>query len=205
VSVEGAYEDETEILRITYGYSKDKRPDLKQFLYGLCVTKDGVPVIGEVLDGNTSDRMWNHRMMESLRSRLGNPKDIVYVADSSLVTGPNLRKMKEEGIMFISRLPGIYSIEAQLKERAHEEGGWKEVGVLSKRKDAASYKVSSYKGSIDGIPCRFVVVHSSKLDQRKEKSFERELLKAEKGLQKEIEDLQKREFFCEPDAHEARK
>jgi len=101
--VEGTYEDECDLLRITYGHSKDHRPDLKQFLYdGLAVTKEGVPVIGEVLDGNTSDRTWNRRMIDALRSRLGDLKGLVYVADSSLV----------------SRLPALYSIEAELKERA---------------------------------------------------------------------------------------
>jgi hypothetical protein len=43
----------------------------------------------------------------------------------------------------------------------------------------------------------------SKLDKRKEKAFEREISKAEEDLQKNLRDLQKREFFCEPDAHEA--
>ncbi|MFZ5436927.1 MAG: IS1634 family transposase [Bacillota bacterium] len=106
VSVDGAYKDDNcDLLRITYGHSKDNRPDLKQFLYGLAVTKEGVPVIGEVLDGNTSDRTWNHRMIDALRSRLGDLRELVYIADSSLVTGPNLKKMSEEGIRFISRLP----------------------------------------------------------------------------------------------------
>ncbi|MFZ5436928.1 MAG: hypothetical protein ACOZCF_11655 [Bacillota bacterium] len=77
------------------------------------------------------------------------------------------------------------------------------MGALSKRKDTASYRISSYDDSLDGTKCRFVVVHSSKLDRRKEKAFEREFSKVEGDLQRELRELQKREFFCEPDAHEA--
>lgn len=37
VSVQGAYEGEDDVMLITWGYSKQKRPDSKQFLYGLGV------------------------------------------------------------------------------------------------------------------------------------------------------------------------
>ena len=40
--------------RITRGYNKDHRPDLKQLLYNRTVTADGaVPIHGKVHDGNT--------------------------------------------------------------------------------------------------------------------------------------------------------
>lgn len=60
ISVCGAYEDtDGNEFVITRGHSKDRRPDLKQFLYGLSVTPDKVPVCGEVKSGNTSDKAWN--------------------------------------------------------------------------------------------------------------------------------------------------
>lgn len=37
VSVQDAYEGEDDVMLITWGYSKQKRPDSKQFLYGLGV------------------------------------------------------------------------------------------------------------------------------------------------------------------------
>ena len=41
---------------ITYGYSKDKRPDLKQFVFStLCVDR-AVPLWGKPEDGNASDK-----------------------------------------------------------------------------------------------------------------------------------------------------
>ncbi len=62
-SVEGAYETEEEeeeaneaLIRITYGYSRDHRADLKQWQLSLATTTSGVPLGLQVLDGNASDR-----------------------------------------------------------------------------------------------------------------------------------------------------
>ena len=72
-SVHGLYEtdeDTDETLSITHGYSKDHRPDLKQFQVGLGVNRAGVPVVGDILDGNTSDTAWNTDLIGRLRQRL---------------------------------------------------------------------------------------------------------------------------------------
>ncbi len=57
ISVQGAYEGEGG-LDITFGFSKDRRPDLKQFLIGLVVNSNGLPLLAQSLDGNTSDKSW---------------------------------------------------------------------------------------------------------------------------------------------------
>ena len=61
--VDGEYQDgETEEIKtaaiaITHGYSRDHRPDLKQFIVDLMCTGDGdVPLYLRVADGNESDR-----------------------------------------------------------------------------------------------------------------------------------------------------
>lgn len=47
VFVYGSYEGEGN-LDITFGFSKSHRPDLKQFLIGLTVNKDGLPLLGPI-------------------------------------------------------------------------------------------------------------------------------------------------------------
>jgi len=67
--VHGDYELEEAtdpIFFITYGHSKDRRPDSKQFLYGLSVTEDKVPVAAEVKSGNLDDKSWNFDYIEKL-------------------------------------------------------------------------------------------------------------------------------------------
>ena len=45
---------------ITWGHSKDKRPDLKQFMAELLCVDRGVPIFGRTLDGNLSDKASNN-------------------------------------------------------------------------------------------------------------------------------------------------
>ncbi len=57
ISVQGAYDNDTYgDFDICYGNSKDKRPDLKQFMIGAGVQQDGLPVMGQILAGATSDK-----------------------------------------------------------------------------------------------------------------------------------------------------
>ena len=61
LSVEGEYLEkrgvEEGILKITHGYSRGKRPDLKQFMIDLICTVDGdIPLYFRVGDGNESDQ-----------------------------------------------------------------------------------------------------------------------------------------------------
>jgi transposase len=105
-------------LRVTKGYNKDHQPGSKQFVYGLVVTEDRIPLIGDVSDGNTSDKTWNGRILEELSALMTEDqlKEIIYVADSAFITPDNLEKVKP--LKFISRLPGNYALETTLKERA---------------------------------------------------------------------------------------
>src|SRR6266496_1595395 len=57
-SLSGDYvpESDEQAIRITHGYSKDHRPDLKQAVLELLVSRDGgVPLVSKSLDGNASD------------------------------------------------------------------------------------------------------------------------------------------------------
>ena len=45
--------------RVTYGYSKDKRPDLKPFVLSLLCVDRTVPIWGKPEDGHASDKTLN--------------------------------------------------------------------------------------------------------------------------------------------------
>lgn len=206
ISVCGTYEDANgNEFVITHGHSKEKRPDLKQFLYGLSVTPDKVPVCGEVKSGNTSDKAWNFDFIEKLAQTLDKDvlKNVTYVADSALVNKDNLQQIEKYGLRFISRLPGNFSLENKLKEKAWESGKFKELGRFSEKKDAAFYKFQEFQEELYGRLYRFLVVHSSKLDGRKAKSLEKELQNRKNALEKAIKQLEKQTFACEPDARSA--
>ena len=190
---------------ITFGYSKDKRPDLKQFLYGLSVTEEKIPVAAEVNSGNLSDKAWNFDYIEKLASTLSPEvlSGVIYVADSALVTDANLEKLKQHGLKFISRLPGNFSLEEELKDKAWAENEFTELGCFSSRKDAASYRYLELSASIANEQYRFLVVYSSKLDGRKARSLEKKLDKTNNALDKEIKNKMKETYACAPDAEAA--
>jgi transposase len=112
ISVAGEYDladEDSHLFDITDGYSKDHRPDLKQLLYGLITTSEGIPIFGELRDGNMSNKTWNKDVLEKLQTMLPCDNDncqSIYVADSALVTNGNLELLFDKKTSFISRLPG---------------------------------------------------------------------------------------------------
>ena len=92
---------------ITHGYSKDRRPDLKQFIFStLCVDR-AVPLWGKPEDGHASDKTVNNTLLSNLATFLGQhgvaPGAYIYVADAALVTADNLAALGDT--LFITRLP----------------------------------------------------------------------------------------------------
>jgi transposase len=185
-----------------HGHSKDHRPDLKQILFKLFVNREGIPLFGEVRDGNLSDKTANGEMISEL-CRLFSPEELkkmVYVADSALVTGKNLMAMREREIAFLSRLPETFCASATAKEKAFATDQWIEIGRISERSQSALYRASEQEEKIEGHPYRLVVYHSSQLDRRKEKSFATELTKEQERIVKAASLLGSQSFSCEADA-----
>ena len=92
-------------LRITHGYNKDHRPDLKQLLWVLTVSADGaVPLHYRVCDGNTNDDPTHVETWDAL-CKIAGTSDFVYVADSKLCSRKNLDHIHGNGGKFICVLP----------------------------------------------------------------------------------------------------
>lgn len=203
----GAFENSQDndlIPWITYGYSKDHRPDLKQLVFGVGSTADGgVPILGEIADGNESDKTLNGRWVTQLRSLLGKTnveEFLLYIADSALITTDNLTLMEKYHIDFISRLPGNFSREEQLKRTAYQQNIWVHLGKLSEVKTAAVYHVCDMTGEINNQTYRFVVVKSSQKDQRKLKALDHSVQQDYTNASKVLTVLSKRPFACKQDA-----
>lgn len=90
---------------ITYGRSKDRRPDLKQLLFVLTATADGgVPVQFRREDGNTNDSPTHIETWETLRKVAGRP-DFLYIADSKLCSRENMDYLDHRGGRFVTVIP----------------------------------------------------------------------------------------------------
>ena len=113
VTFHGNYEraDEERTLRgqlcraITWGHNKDHRPDLKQLLYVLTVTRDGaIPVHFGVESGNTTDDC-THPATWDFLCQLTGRQDFLYVADCKLATTENMAYIAQNHGRFVSVLP----------------------------------------------------------------------------------------------------
>ena len=199
----GAYETNMpEPIDITQGFSKDKRHDLKQIMFGTATSSDGIPILGEIMSGNTSDMTFNKGWIKTVRQALQKNDDdfLLYTADSAAVTEENLKLFKEYHVDMISRLPERYGLAEELIDQAIIAGNWTEIGTLSEGKKAATYKSVSFENQLCGDIYRFVVLHSSSLDKRKLKTLDSKIEKEKFELIKKAEGESKREFFCEEDA-----
>jgi transposase len=101
---------------ITYGYSKDHRPDLKQLLFILTTEAEGgVPVQFRVADGNTNDSTTHIVTWNALRALAGRA-DFLYVADSKLCSRDNLDHIHRAGGRFVTVMPRTRLEDAEFRE-----------------------------------------------------------------------------------------
>jgi len=90
---------------VTFGHSKDRRPDLKQLVFILTVAADGaVPMAYRLADGDTCDDPTHIPTWDGLVTVLGR-RDFLYVADSKLCSGTAMRHIDGEGGRFVTVLP----------------------------------------------------------------------------------------------------
>lgn len=79
---------------LQYGYSKDKRGDLKQLVIGILMTREGLPVACEIFPGNTSDLKSFLYILEKLKEEYKISK-LIWVADRGMVSTDNISKLNE--------------------------------------------------------------------------------------------------------------
>lgn len=187
------------------GHSKDHRPDLKQILFTCFVNRDGVPLMGRVEDGNRSDKRLNAEQIAQLVAAFSPEalQDLVYIADSALVTGPNLDALDAAGMTWLSRLPDTFGAAGTAKAAAWAAATWTALGPVAARPHAATYWAAEHTATIRDRPYRVVVYRSSHLDQRKAKAFDRELARIRTAADRAAATLAHEGFQCAADAEAA--
>jgi transposase len=143
VSFYGAYSEAEEegrvrgrrTLAITFGHSKDRRPDLKQLLYILTVSNDGgVPLYFTSANGNTTDDT-THRQTWDLLHQLVGRADFLYVADCKLATSENMNYIARQQGRFITLLPRTRKEDQQFRKRLLKQPDsirWDELYTVTK-------------------------------------------------------------------------
>jgi transposase len=197
---------------ITYGFSKEHRPDLKQLVHSLLCVDHGIPIWSKCENGNESDKTINKNLMGRIVKKMrelgqDNP---LYVADSALVTEDNLELMSDEekGFRFVTRLPATYTECEAVITRAIQSESWEDLGVLAEDSSSSKRPPAHYHGLETNVTLydrryRALVVHSSAHDKRKTKKLERLLTQDLAEMTKVKAEQDKITYACLPDAQAA--
>jgi transposase len=167
-------------LTLTWGHSKDHRPDLKQIMAGVTMDAAGCVLGGQMLSGNTADVTWNKTWVDQLAHDFPEDfwKDKCYIADSALFSAETIERLRQTGMHWLGRLPARFALCGDLKTRAwaSEQEAWKPLHSDGKPPGTASvYHVQTFDVIFLGEPARAFVYHSSALDKKKEHSLQRDM------------------------------
>lgn len=177
---------------ITYGYSRDHRPDLKQFILDLICSEDGdVPLFLRVGDGNESDRAIFPQVFQDFKKHLD--LDALMVADSALYSEANLVEMAT--LKWLSRVPltikQAKELVSQLQASSFTES------------TIAGYRWSQHQSHYGGIEQRWLVVESKERQESDLKRLEKSLDQAKTEATKQLLQLSRQSFACVADALKA--
>lgn len=115
----GAYEDVPEI---TYGYSRDGRPDARQLEVGLNVSGDGLPLAYRVLAGNTPDvttPVDNLALLQAVLARAAPDRPFpLVISDRAMLSLATLAAYEAAGVRYLGPLPDSALTTALLDQAA---------------------------------------------------------------------------------------
>jgi transposase len=189
---EDGEESDEHLIAVTYGYSRDHRADLKQWMLALATTRQGdVPLYLKTLDGNASDKVSLVAAVEALSEQLRSEPDEapIFVADSGLYSAENLARLAE--VRWISRVPET-STRAQQAVLGAEQATWQRDGELSWAPVAQTPEGE-----------RWVVVRTTQGEERARATLARKAEQTRTQWEKTLWHLSAQRFACEPDAHQA--
>jgi transposase len=193
-------EEEAVPIAITYGYSRDHRADLKQWMLGLVTTHDGdVPIFLRPLDGNSSDKESISAIvadvMEQLHETLPEEQeDRIAVFDSGGYSQANMKRYNETKIRWISRVPET-STEAK-KAIQEKAPAWQLFSDGS----------GQYRTCVVDLPQgkeRWVIVRTETREQMERRQMEKKVKKVQEQWKKKLWHLSNQEFACQSDAETA--
>lgn len=179
-------------ITITYGYSRDHRPDLKQFIIELICAGDGdIPIFLKLASGNQADSSCFGQIAVDYQKQL--EVDSLIVADCAIYSESNLKLMSN--LRWLCRVPLRIKSAQTL------------ISTLPESELTAS-KISGYRWverivTYAGIEQRWLVVESADRKESDLRKLSQKIVKAEEKALKDVNKLSKEKFACEADAIKA--
>jgi transposase len=132
-----------------YGYSRDHRPDRRQVVVGMVMTREGIPLCHHVFAGNTVDKTTVTAVVQDLKQRF-NLARIIFIGDRGMLSDVNLNMILDAEIGFIVAHP--------LRRNAHAT---EVIGNLKKQFSVEGEQEQYLEDIREQV--RFVVAHSPKI------------------------------------------
>ena len=179
-------------ITITYGYSRDHRPDLKQFIIEMICSGDGdIPIFLKLASGNQADSSCFGKIAVEYQKQL--EVNSLIVADAALYTESNLKMMSE--LQWLCRVPLTIKAAKSLISTIPE----------SELIDSTipGYKLASKTEKYAGIEQRWLVVQSQERRESDLRKLTQKITKAESKAVQDLKKLSQEEFACEADAIKA--
>ncbi len=201
-SVSGEYaalqeEADPAVIAITYGYSRDHRADLKQWMLALATTHDGdVPLFMQPLDGNSSDKLSLLAAIQAIQTQLreADGQASVYVADNGLYSESNMRQLNQAGVKWISRVSETMTEAKTLLQEGSQSWHQSADGTVHWFTRAMALPQGNE---------RWVVVRTQASLQRAQQTMQRQVSKVQTHWQQKCWHLSHQRFACEADARTA--
>lgn len=194
---EEAEDAQAAVIAITYGYSRDHREDLKQWMLALATTQEGdIPTFMQPLDGNSSDKTSLLDAVSAIQKHLQETdgQASIYVADNGVYSQTNMRQLNQAGVKWISRVSETLSTAKTLLEEGSQEWQHSEDGSLH----WFCRQMSLPQGEE-----RWVVVYTPASLERVRQTMQRQVSKAQAKWEQSCWHFSKRHFACEADARVA--
>lgn len=216
-SVHGDYNSSAEegaTIQVTYGHSKEKRPDLKQIFLNLLVSADGgIPLFMQALNGNSSDKIVFRQTVTEFRTGLKtNLQEVTYwIADSCFYTAATIKAVGTD-VQWISRVPGTLQEAKEVIEKTalHLLAARPATSSPKARVDdsvipllADGYSYVPHNSTYGDVPQRWLVIHSEQAEARALHRVELIVKKEFEKLNRLRKKLQKKEFQSEVEVEES--
>ena len=179
-------------ITITYGYSRDHRPDLKQFIIEMICSGDGdIPIFLKLASGNQGDSSCFGQIAVEYHKQL--EVNSLIVADSALYTESNLKMMSD--LQWLCRVPLSIKTAKSLISKIPE----------SEFIDStiSGYKLVSKTENYAGIEQRWLVMQSQERRESDLRKLTQKITKAESKAVLDLKKLSQERFACEADAIKA--
>lgn len=188
---------ESAVIAITYGYSRDHREDLKQWMLALATSQEGdIPLFMQPLDGNSSDKASLLAAMLAIQTQLrdAGEKASVYVADNGVYSEANMRQLNQADVKWISRVSETMTEAKVLLEEGSDSWQQSEDGLTH----WFSRELSLPQGHE-----RWAVIYTQASVERVRQTMLRQMNKARQKWEQTCWHFSNRRFACEADARAA--